>query len=197
MNLLLASYLHPDLDNYLSGRIVYIDDAAAEMRQAPFAQEELKAVGEAAQTLVPLTVSQTALNDFQRELELADCVYVASGEVFRLLYALKSTGADKLLADAVRGGKFFAGSSAGAMIAGPSIAPASVMDDPSTAPELTDYTGLDLTSFVVVPHAQGTTGPYSIDVISQTVQDYGREWNLLLLRDGQALVVDEQGSRLI
>ncbi|SLM93182.1 Alpha-aspartyl dipeptidase Peptidase E [Corynebacterium casei] len=197
MNLLLASYLHPHLATYLTGRILYIDDAAVPIKQAPFAQEELKIVGEAAETLAPFTVAQAKLADFRRELELADCVYVASGDVFRLLDALKSTGADRLLADAVRGGMFYAGSSAGAMIAGPSIAPASVMDDPSTAPGLTDYTGLNLTEFVIVPHAQGTTGPYSIGIISQTVQEYGREWSLLLLRDGQALRVDEQGSLLI
>ena len=82
VNLLLASYLHPDLGTYLTGRILYIDDAAVEMREAPFAQEELKTVGEAAEVLVPVTVSQMALADFRKELELADCVYVASGETF-------------------------------------------------------------------------------------------------------------------
>lgn len=115
MRLFLASYLHPDLVTYLTGRILYIDDAAVEMREAPFAQEELKTVGEAAEVLVPVTVSQMALADFRKELELADCVYVASGETFRLLHALKSTGADQLLVDAVRAGKLYAGSSAGAL----------------------------------------------------------------------------------
>lgn len=108
MRLFLASYLHPDLVTYLTGRILYIDDAAVEMREAPFAQEELKTVGEAAEVLVPVTVSQMALADFRKELELADCVYVASGETFRLLHALKSTGADQLLVDAVRAGKLYA-----------------------------------------------------------------------------------------
>ena len=197
VNLFLASYLHPDLGAYLTGRILYIDDAAVEMREAPFAQEELKTVGEAAEVLVPVTVSQMALADFRQELELADCVYVASGETFRLLHALKSTGADQLLVDAVRAGKLYAGSSAGAMVAGPSIEPATVMDNLSIAPDLKDYTGLHLTEFVVVPHAQGTTGPYSIDIISKTVEEYGKKWNLLLLRDGQALYVDDRGAMLI
>ena len=40
--LLLFSYLHPVLAMYLTERILYIDDATVEMRQAPFAQEELK-----------------------------------------------------------------------------------------------------------------------------------------------------------
>lgn len=46
------------------------------MRHAPLAQEELKTVGDAAQTYIPLTVSQTAMNDFRHELDLSDCVYV-------------------------------------------------------------------------------------------------------------------------
>lgn len=48
--------------------------------------------------------------------------------------------------------------STAAIIAGPSIKPAAAMDDPSTAPELMDYTGLNLTELAVVPHGQGTTG---------------------------------------
>lgn len=70
------------------------------------------------------------------------------------------------------------------------------MDNPSIAPEFTDYTGLHLTESVVVPHAQGTTGPHSIGIINKTVEDYGQEWNLLLLRDGQALHIDSRGSTL-
>lgn len=197
MNLLLASYLHPDIGKYLTGRVLYIDDAATNMRQAPFVQDELNAISEVAEVLVPFTVAQTELTDFRKELELADCIYVASGETFRLLHALKSTGADHLLVDSVRQGKLYAGSSAGAIIAGPSIEPAAVMDDPSSAPDLRDYTGLNFTEFVVVPHAQGTTGPYSISVISKTVEGYGKEWNLLLLRDSQALYVDGQGAKLV
>ena len=167
------------------------------MRKAPFAQAELKAIGEAAETLVPLTLSQSKSSDLQNEIASANCIYVASGEVFRLLNALRSTGADRLLTDAVNQGKLYAGSSAGAVVAGPSIEPASIMDDPKTAPQLTDYTGLNFTPHAIVPHAQGTTGPYSIEVISKTVETYGREWNLLLLRDGQALLVDDEKSILI
>ena len=197
MKLLLASFLHPNIGDYVSGRVLYIDDAASEMRRAPFAQAELKAIGEAAETLVPLTLSQSKSSDLQNEIASANCIYVASGEVFRLLNALRSTGADRLLTDAVNQGKLYAGSSAGAVVAGPSIEPASIMDDSKTAPQLTDYTALNLTPHVIVPHAQGTTGPYSIEVISKTVETYGREWNLLLLRDGQALFMEDEKSILI
>ena len=101
--------------------------------------------------MVPITVAATSSAVFRDELDAADCIYVAGGESFRLLYGLKSTGADRLLVEAVRNGKPYAGSSAGAIIAGPSVEPASVMDDPSVAPQLTDCSGLNLTEFVVVP----------------------------------------------
>lgn len=197
MKLLLASFLHPDIGDYISGRVLYIDDATSEMRQASFAQAELKAIGKAAETLVPLTLSQSKSSDLQNEIASANCIYVASGDVFRLLNVLKNTGADRVLTEAVKQGKLYAGSSAGAIVAGPSIEPASIMDDSKTAPQLTDYTGLNFTPNVIVPHAQGTTGPYSIEVISKTVETYGREWNLLLLRDGQALFMEDEKSILI
>lgn len=197
MDLLLASFLHPNIGDFLSGKVLYIDDAASEMRQAPFAQEELDSIRAVSDTTIPITVAETEPSAFRDELDAADCIYVAGGESFRLLHGLKSTGADELLINAVRNGKRYAGSSAGAIIAGPSIEPASVMDDPSVAEQLTDYSGLNLTEFVVVPHAQGTTGPYPIEIISQTVEKYGKEWKLVLLRDGQALHVSTRGAMLI
>ena len=100
MKLLLASFLHPDIGDYISGRVLYIDDAASEMRKAPFAQAELKAIGEAAETLVPLTLSQSNSSDLQNEIASANCIYVASGDVFRLLDVLKKTGADRALTEA-------------------------------------------------------------------------------------------------
>lgn len=197
MDLLLASFLHPNIGDFLSGRVLYIDDAASAMRQAPFAKEELNSIRAVSDTTIPITVAETELSAFRDALDAEDCIYVAGGESFRLLHGLKSTGADELLINAVRNGKRYAGSSAGAIIAGPSIEPASVMDDPSVAEQLTDYSGLNLTEFVVVPHAQGTTGPYPIEVISQTVEKYGKEWKLVLLRDGQALHVSSRGAMLI
>lgn len=91
----------------------------------------------------------------------------------------------------------YAGSSAGAVLAGPSVEPISVMDEPGAVPELQDRTALSLTPYAVVPHAQGTTGPYTISVISETVQKYGKDWNLVLLRDGQALLINDDCVELI
>jgi dipeptidase E len=50
---------------------------------------------------------------------------------------------------------------------------------------------------VIVPHAQGTLPPFPISVIARTVEEYGVDWPPTLLRDGEALLVDEDGCRLV
>ncbi|WP_235591047.1 MULTISPECIES: Type 1 glutamine amidotransferase-like domain-containing protein [Corynebacterium] len=197
MKLFLASYLHPQLREFLHGKILYIDDAAVGMEEVSFAQKEREEVASIASDFVSLTVANTTLEEFETQVKKADCVYVASGNAYRVLYELKKSGAFELLSEAVRGGLPYAGSSAGAVLAGPSVEPISVMDDPGAVPELHDRTALSLTPYVVVPHAQGTTGPYTISVISETVQKYGKDWNLVLLRDGQALLINDDCVELI
>lgn len=174
-----------------------MNDAAANYRQAPFAIAEREAIAQACEELTDLSVSTAPLEEVRALLESVDGVYVASGDVFRLVGALRSTGADAVLVAAVKDGLPYAGSSAGAIAAGPSLAPATLMDPDDVPLGCTDFAALNLTPHVVVPHAQGTTGPYTIDTIAQTVRDYGKEWPLVLLRDGQALLVDESGDHLL
>nr|WP_225752213.1 Type 1 glutamine amidotransferase-like domain-containing protein [Pseudoclavibacter sp. Marseille-Q3772] len=197
MRLLLASYLHPSLGSFLGRKVAYVNDAAANYRQAPFAIAEREAIAQACGELTDLSVSTSPLEEVRALLESVDGVYVASGDVFRLVGALRSTGADAVLVAAVKDGLPYAGSSAGAIAAGPSLAPATLMDPDDVPPGFTDFAALNLTPHVVVPHAQGTTGPYTIDTIAQTVRVYGKEWPLVLLRDGQALLVDESGDHLL
>lgn len=197
MDLLLASFLHPMFRDFLGARVAYVPDAARTMPDAPFAIEERAFLQDSCSELIELPAATTPIDEFRRVLASVDGVYVGSGETFDLLHVLRSTGADIALAEAVRGGLPYAASSAGSIVAGPSIEPNAIMDSPAIAPGLTDYRGLELTPFVIVPHAQGTMGPFTIDVISRTVREYGQKWHLLLLRDGQALHVDDGGSHLV
>lgn len=197
MKLFLASFLHAQLGDFLGHKAAYIDDAAARLRDVPFARAEREAVAKLCSEVVDVTVATTPVEAVRETLEHVDSVYVASGSTFDLLLALRSTGAEAVLKELVREGLPYAGSSAGAIVAGPSIEPATIMDDPTTAPGLSDYRGLELTEHVVVPHAQGTTGPYTISMIARTVEEYGMRWPLVLLRDEQALLVDDSGAHLV
>jgi len=197
MELLLMSFLHSELERFTPRRIAYINDAARLHKGSPFTIAERNAVKDSCTEFIELSLSDTPREKLVNVLSEVDGIYIASGSTFDLLHTLRATKSDQIIKDAVFNGVMYMGSSAGAIIAGPSIEPASVMDDPEEAPNLSDYQGLNLVPHVVIPHAQGTTGPYTIDIISATVQKYGTQWPLVLLRDGQALHVSDQKTEII
>lgn len=190
MKLLLASFLHPQFAHFFNGPIAYVPDAARTMPEADFAVQERESIGNLGFEVVDVPLSDTPADVLDATLSSVSGIYVASGETFDLLHVMRSTGADAVIARHVWAGLPYGASSAGSIVAGPNIEANSVMDSPEAAPELTDYTGLNLVDRVIVPHAQGSLPQFPIAVIARTVELYGERWPLLLLRDGEALLVD-------
>ena len=197
MKLLLASFLHPRMHEFFDGEVLYINDAVKNMDGAPFVEQERQTLVECGQPTTEVSVAELSNEEFNALLERCSGVYVASGESFVLLEALKRDGNDRLLASAVKAGLPYAGSSAGAVIACPTIEYVRPMDEPAEDSNLTDFTGLGLVGHCIIPHAQGTLKPYPASMIGDMVQRYAADYQLLLLRDGQALLVDDDGEHLV
>lgn len=197
MRLLLTSFLHPRIGEFLGGTVAYIPDAARTLGDAPFVRAERSSVAGYGLELIDLPLASTPLEIVERTLARVDGVYVASGETFDLMHVLRSTGTDSVLKKHVLAGLPYASSSAGSIVAGPSVEPAQIMDAPDVAPQLTSHAGLGLIERVIVPHAQGSLPPYPIEVIARTVAQYGEAFPLLLLRDGEALSVEGDRHELL
>lgn len=206
MNLLLLSLGAIAVPGFLSDclpaastplRIGYINDAAAIYGEAGFVAAERDQLAAFGYELLDLRVRDLALAEFEASLNGLDAIYVAGGNTFALLEALRSNGSGDLLVERVRAGLPYIGLSAGSLVTGPSIAPASLMDDPADAPALHDLTGLCLIDRVVIPHADGQLPPYPPALIANTVDAYGADFPLLLLHDDQALLVSDGGHRII
>lgn len=197
MRLLLTSFGHRLVGEFVSGTVAYVSDATRLFDDHSFEHVERDMLREQGLELVELPIASTPIEEVDRILSSVDGVYVAGGETFDLMYVLRSTGADELLSRHVRGGLPYLGTSAGAVIAGPSIEPVSLLDSPDTAPLLTDHRGLGWIDYVIIPHASGTASPFPIDVFAETVRRFGTDHRLVLLRDGEALLVDDSGIRLV
>ena len=102
-----------------------------------------------------------------------------------------------MLIKKVRAGLPYIGLSAGAVIAGASIEPVSTMDDPASAPGLTDYRGLGFVDTSIIPHADGRIELFPSDLIAETVRIYSPRFDLTLLHDDQALLVNEDETVLV
>jgi len=86
----------------------------------------------------------------EEKLSEVGSICVAGGNTYYLLDQVKKSGFDKVVRKLVQKGLIYTGASAGSILAGPNISTS--LDDPATAPNLTDYTGLNLTDVSVRPH---------------------------------------------
>ncbi|WP_188115954.1 Type 1 glutamine amidotransferase-like domain-containing protein [Campylobacter concisus] len=79
-----------------------------------------------------------------------DIIYVSGGNTFYLLNELRKSRAAQAIKNAVKAGKIYIGESAGAIVAAPDTRYATLMDENSAT--TSDFTGLNLVDFYVVPH---------------------------------------------
>ena len=79
-----------------------------------------------------------------------DIIYISGGNTFYLLNELRKSRVWQAIKNAVKAGKIYIGESAGATVAAPDTRYATLMDENSA--KTSDFTGLNLVDFCVVPH---------------------------------------------
>lgn len=126
-------------------------------------------------------------------------VWVRGGNVFVLRQALARSGADEALVELVRKNAIvYAGYSAGACVLAPDLHGLEQCDDPKAVHaaygDQARWDGLALLDYVVVPHLDSPGHPET--EILGLVADRYRTQGIAHqpLRDGQAIVIDDQGT---
>ena len=172
----------------LKGRTVtYIPTAAIAEEIEGMAEAETKMLEDLGLTVDELEVSTASEDTVRKKLMENDMIFVGGGNTFFLLQELKRSGADQIIAQEVEKGKFYIGESAGAIAACPDIGYSAVMDVPDKAPGLTDYTGMGLVDFYVVPHlGHPEMGPGA----EMIIEKYSSELDLKGINDYQAILVE-------
>ncbi len=124
-----------------------------------------------------------------------DVIWVGGGHTYYLRWILRESGADKIIKDLVDQGKVYAGWSAGAVVAGPSIRFFEAMgDDPNDAPALIEE-GLGLCPFTVVPHINHPDFKEGAKNTSQKIQ--GEGYVVYELKDDQAIILQNQHREIL
>jgi dipeptidase E len=114
----------------------------------------------------------------------AEVVVVGGGDPYHLLRRLRETGCDRRLRAAVDAGRLYVGISAGAIVAGPSLLPQTVVS-PFPPPPGLDLRGLGLVDVVVLPHRER---PGRAERIAAAVARFGAQFDLRPLGDHDVLV---------
>ncbi len=68
------------------------------------------------------------------------------------------------------------------------------MDSPEKAPDLTDYTGLGLVDFYIVPHIGNEEMG---EAAKKAVEEYNSRLDLKIITDRQVIQVDGENNRIL
>lgn len=200
-NLILVSMLYqvtdlvrtikPDLEGKT---VTYIPTAGIVEEIDGMVEEETKTLESLGMDVDVLDVSTASFEMIENSLAKNDVIFVGGGNTFFLLQELRRSGADRVLLREIGKGKIYIGESAGAVIACPDIEYCAGMDSPDLAPELTDYTGLGLVDFYIVPHIGN---PQMGEAAEKAVEEYSGRMNIKAITDEQIILVEGESVKVL
>ena len=155
----------------------YIDRHRQKMDELNFSYTEFDIVGKSEEEL------KKALSD-------SDILYVEGGNTFYLLQAVRDTGFEKIVKEAIENGLVYWGVSAGAYIACPSIIMATWSDRFDRC-GVTDWTAMNLVPFFIKAHYT----PNMKEMLSEKTKDL--QYQMRVLNDDQAILVRDGEVQLL
>lgn len=159
----------------------YIDDGKNALQQYGF-------------ELDMLDIAHTDLQQCQASLSNAPIICISGGNTFYLLQELKRKKLDQILTKKITQGCFYIGESAGAIILAADIEYNKIMDDSSLAPDLENYTGLNLIDFYPLPHY--IEEPF-VESVQQIYIKYKNNLKLVPINNHQAIIVNDNTYTIV
>lgn len=132
-------------------------------------------------------------DEVRAECMSSDCIFVAGGNTFFLLYHARKSGFDTVLHECIARGVPYIGSSAGSVLVGPSLEPIRDIDDEEEAPKLDSLDALNIIDIVILPHHDAAFGAKNNAII----KEFGGQYNLMTLTDNQVWIVEGDRQEIV
>ncbi|MDN5100183.1 Type 1 glutamine amidotransferase-like domain-containing protein [Aliarcobacter butzleri] len=176
-----------DFEKNLKGKTVTFIPTASKVEKVVFyVNSGKKALQKLGLIIDELDISTASNDEINSKLRNNDFIYITGGNTFFLLQELKKTGADKIIIDEINKGKLYIGESAGAIVTSANIEYAKRMDDVKKAPNLTEFNGLNLVDFYVIPHY--TNFPFE-KTVEKIIENYSSKLDLSPISNKDAILV--------
>lgn len=169
-------------------KAAFIPTAGDPYENKDFVYVERRALEKLGMEVTEIDLKATQREELAKVMQQMDVVLVAGGNTFYLLDWVRKSGFDVIVTKRISEGLVYIGSSAGSILCCPTIVGAKRFDTPEAAPELSDYTGLNLVNFAIIPHTHKEKYKQRIEETTAELQENGLE--VVYLTDDQAVVVD-------
>lgn len=122
-----------------------------------------------------------------------DLIWAMGGNTYMLRYEMRRSGFEKVVGGLLDAGIVFGGDSAGALVAGRSIAGVETADEPEFAEELIKD-GLGLVPFAILPHVDNPEFAQVLPIFRSMHQGKNE---IIELKDSQAVIFDGEAHRIV
>ena len=167
-------------------------------RETPWIDADRNKFRELGYSVTDVDLRRLTKTEIQKELTSADIIHVCGGNLLYLLSLFQEKDIVDLIRDAVvKSGKIYTGTSAGSMIAAPSVELEKYSSEtlPETLKKLKGFKGLGLAKFLVVPHSENPDFASDSTQYVKHVHEHGVP--LFFIYDSQAVWIDGDGMRLM
>ena len=197
MNLFLCSHFSKVgvlLKDHIAGkRVAFIPTASIHEGYTGYVGSARTLFKKLGAELTEIEISTANASDITQVFDAADIIYFTGGNAFFLIDQLRKTGTDTLLKQQLEKGKLFIGESAGAIVCAPELSYIEKMDPIPEDYSQSDYAGLGLINFYVLPHY--LTAPFK-KVTADIMQSFSNI-ELCAINNAQALSVKDGVRKLV
>lgn len=150
--------------------------------------------GERGAVLTDVDLLKLQGDDLGNYLSSFDLLWAKGGNTYYLRYAMRVSGFDRAIRQALQAGVTFGGDSAGAVVAGPTLKYLETADDPAGLTEVV-YDGLGLVPFVVMPHWDNADFHAEVAEAARQLKRDGFE--VRPLKDSEAIIINGDTEQLV
>lgn len=175
--------------------VAFVPTAADVYENKSFVDDDRNKLSELGFKILDINITGKTEEILQEQMKDVDIIFVAGGNTFYLLENTLVSGFDKIVKQLVENGKYYIGSSAGSVLAGLSVEPVKLLDNPSKAQNLKSFDGLKLIDKIILPHYGNEK--YQ-DKMNQILNDYADvKDKIIKLTDNQAAVINDEDVKII
>jgi dipeptidase E len=190
-NLIAANNVNHFLPKPLNkAKILYVTTASKKVNDASYVERTRQKMDELNFSYTEFDIVGKSEEELKKALNTSDILYVEGGNTFYLLKAVRDTGFEKIVKEAIENGLVYWGVSAGSYIACPSIIMATWSDRFDRC-GVTDWTAMNLVPFLIKAHYT----PDILGTLKEKVKDL--QLPLRVLNDEQAVLVKDGEVQLI
>lgn len=176
--------------NPLNLKVAWIITASKTDENSSFLNYDLDAFLKEGITPTIYDIKGRDIERIKEDLKDMDIIFMEGGNTFYLLQAIRETGFDTFLKEWIKT-KPYAGVSAGSYVACPTIEMATWKHPDRDTHGLSDLTGLGFVDFLVTVHFKNE----HLDSIREGMKN--SEYELRILKDGQALLIENENVTLL